>query len=264
LSDDKARLAVLLTKYTDKHPEVQKLRAQIADKEAKEVHPAVVAAPVESASAAPTQTEPRERRKRPVVLNSSNPVLVTQLKAAETEIVKHKQEQERLNKMLAGYRVKLDAIPLREQQIADLVRDYEMTKAHYAQFLDKQLSAQTATQLEIRQKGEQFSVLDPAQPAQRPTSPKRKLIDAAGAIAGLVLGVLIAIVPETFGASITSVDQVPIQNGNKILEIIPFILTNAAIVQRKRRRILLAAASGVAAMVGCFAFVMYQLGWIRK
>ena len=268
LADDRTRLAALLAKYTDSHPEVRKLRAQIADREAKEGRPTPVSAPeprrVESASAEPPAPEARELPRRKPVSNSTNPVLVSQLKTVELEIAKHKQEQERLNKSLASYRARLEAIPLREQQIADLVRDYEINKAHYTQLLNKQLSAETATQLEIRQKGEQFYVLDPAQPAQRPSSPKRKLIDFAGSVGGLVLGILMAILPEFLGASITSPEQVSSQNGNRILEIIPAILTNAGAVRRKRKRILLATASGVAATLVCGALVIYRFGWLRN
>ena len=264
-ADDKSRLAALLAKYTDSHPEVRRLRAQIADREAKEGRPTPVAAPeprkAESAAAEPPA--PELPRKKPVN-NSTNPVLVSQLKTVELEIAKHKQEQERLNKSLSSYRAKLEAIPLREQQIADLVRDYEINKAHYTQLLNKQLSAQTATQLEIRQKGEQFYVLDPAQPAQRPSSPKRKLIDFAGSVVGLVFGIVLAIVPEFLGTSITSPEQVSSTHGNRILEIIPAIVTNAGAVRRKRKRILLATASGVAATLVCGALVMYRFGWLRN
>ena len=100
-------------------------------------------------------------------------MLQSQLRTTEDEIAKHQAEQRRLNKQIAAYQAKLEAIPVREQEITALVRDYEISKAHYSQLLDKGLSAETATQLEIRQKGEKFSILDPAQPAERPSSPNR-------------------------------------------------------------------------------------------
>jgi len=268
LNDDKARLAVLLTKYTDKHPEVQKLRGQIADKEARDARlaPPTAAEAEQPANAAAAMLEVPEppRRKPTIPASFANPVLVSQIRTVDAEVVKHKQEQERLRKLVGSYQAKLEAIPLREQQVAELVRDYEINKAHYTQLLDKQLSAQTATQLEIRQKGEQFSVLDPAQPAQRPSSPNRALIDFAGSTGGFVLGLLLAILPEFFGASITSLEQVPLQNGNRVLEIIPDIVTHVGAIHRKRKRLIMAAASGVAATLLCGALVVYRMGWLRN
>ena len=110
--------------------------------------------------------------------------------------------------MVNTYRCKLDAVPLREQEITELERDYEISKTHYSQLLDRQLSAQTATQLEVRQKGEKFEILDRAQPAERPSKPNRLMIDLAGSIGGLVLGLVLAIGKEFFGMSIIAPEDV--------------------------------------------------------
>jgi succinoglycan biosynthesis transport protein ExoP len=259
LSDDRLRLAALLSRYTENHPEVQRLRQQIAEREAKAPRAAQAQPkPTEEAKNAPTEPRvPEPPRKRPFTPPSVNPVLVSQLRTAEAEIDKHKQEVQRLNKLVASYQSKLEAIPVREQQIAELVRDYEINKAHYTQLLDKQLSAETATQLEIRQKGEQFSVLDPAQPAQRPSSPKRLLIDAAGSVGGFILGIILAIGREFVGTSIICAEQVPAVGGNNVLEVIPFILTDAQ-RKRKKKQLILAVVSGVAATLVLGTVVLYH------
>ncbi len=184
----------------------------------------------------------------PVPVKYVNPVLESQLHGLDAEIAKHQQEQQRLSKMVAGYQAKLEAIPVREQQITDLVRDYEISKAHYSKLLDNQLSAETATQLEIRQKGERFSILDPAQPAERPSRPNRALIDSAGAVGGLGLGIAIALMTEFLGICITSPDQITAATGLQVLEVIPVITTQADRLVRKRR-IAWAAISGIACAV---------------
>jgi len=260
LNDDKARLAILLSRYTDKYPEVQKLRQQIADREAKE-KAAVQAAPVEvtAASGPPVPAPPAKKKQIFVPVNSTNPVILSQLKGIETEIAKHKEEQQRLNKLVGSYQAKLEAIPVREQQIAELVRDYEINKNHYSQLLDKQLSAETASQLELRQKGETFKILDPAQVAERPSKPKRMLIDAAGSMAGLFMGILAVIASEFLGMTISSAEHVPLWNGNQVLEVIPIILTESD-RKRKKRQVIMAAASGAAAtvMAGAVLFFHYR------
>jgi uncharacterized protein involved in exopolysaccharide biosynthesis len=201
---------------------------------------------------------PRPRKAAPA--QYANPVLQSQLKTVEDEIAKHKQEQQRLNKLAVGYQAKLEVIPVREQEIATLVRDYEISKAHYGQLLNNQLSAETATQLEIRQKGEKFTVLDPAQPAEKPTSPNRALINTGGAVGGLMLGLLLALVTEFLGMCITTPEQVTDATGFAVLEIIPVIRTHADVRLRKRR-LVWGTASGVAVTilaVGAALFYHYR------
>jgi hypothetical protein len=188
-----------------------------------------------------------------------NPILQSQIKAAEVEIAKHKEEQQRLGKLVASYRGKLDAIPLREQEIASLTRDYEMSKTHYSQLLDRELSAETATQLEIRQKGEKFEVLDAAQPAERPTRPNRWLINGGGSIVGLLLGLLIALATELLGMSITAAQDVTEATGLKVLGVIPVIQTQGDKVTGRRRLIVAGVSAAFAMLVfGAILFLKYQ------
>jgi polysaccharide biosynthesis transport protein len=252
--------ALLARGYSESHPTIKKLRAQIEVEDPKKevlmVAPEVPMPTANERTAAPVPVV----RRAPAPVSSFNPVLQSQLNTLEAEIAKHKQDQDRLSKQIRGYQGKVEAIPVREQQITELVRDYEMSKAHYSQLLDKQLSAQTATQLEIRQKGEKFAILDPAQPAERPSSPNRPLINGAGSLAGLALGVLLALITEFVGMSITSADQITESTGIPVLEVIPVIQTFADRVNQ-RRRIIIATASGVLLTVlasGAALFIHYR------
>jgi polysaccharide biosynthesis transport protein len=265
----KAQLADKLTHYSENHPDVRKLRHQLAVEEAKEAKEAAskpaeaqaATEPAEVANATPNEPAvPAARSTKRTIrvpVSTSNPVLLSQLKDLDAEIAKHKEEQARLSKRLGSYQSKLEAVPIREQEMTQLVRDYEISKVHYSQLLDKQLSAETATQLEIRQKGEKFSILDAAQPAERPTKPNRPLIDLVGAIAGIALGVMLALVTEFFGASITTADQITVATGIAVLEVIPVIVTRAD-RHRQRKRLVLATASGLVATVAAFAVLLYQ------
>jgi uncharacterized protein involved in exopolysaccharide biosynthesis len=62
---------------------------------------------------------------------------------------------------------------VREQELTALSRDYEIAKANYKSLLDKRIAADMATDLERRQKGERFTMIDPAQPPVKPFSPDR-------------------------------------------------------------------------------------------
>jgi succinoglycan biosynthesis transport protein ExoP len=184
-------------------------------------------------------------------------VIQSQLNTLDGEIAKHKEEMQRLNKQVGTFQGKLSAIPVREQEMTQLVRDYEISKAHYGQLLGQQLSAETATQLEIRQKGEKFEVLDPGQVAERPSRPNRTLINSAGAVGGLILGILAAVATEMLGISITSAEDLSAAVGVPVLEVIPLILTR---VDRRRRtkRVLFASVSAVATTIVVVAILLYR------
>jgi uncharacterized protein involved in exopolysaccharide biosynthesis len=252
----RARLTALQGRYGDGHPDIRKVKQEIADEEASQKAStatasaaAVPATTAQTEAAVPAEPSPAApRARRPVPQQHANPVLQSQLKVIEDEIAKHKYEQQRLNKLAAGYQAKLEVIPVREQEIATLVRDYEISKGHYSQLLDKQLSAETATQLEIRQKGEKFTILDPAQPAEKPSSPNRALINTAGAFGGLGLGLILALVTEFLGMCITSPEQVTEATGLSVLEVIPVIQTHMD-VRLRRKRLIWAMVSGLAVTI---------------
>ena len=184
-------------------------------------------------------------------------MIQSQLNTIETEITKHKDETQRLSKQVATYQAKLSAIPVREQEITQLVRDYDISKNHYQQLLTEQMSAETATQLEIRQKGEKFEVLDPGQVAERPSRPNRTLINSAGAVGGLILGILFAVGTEVLGISITSPEDLSAAVGVPVLEVIPLILTRAD-RRRRTRRIVITSASAFATVVAVCAILFFR------
>jgi hypothetical protein len=63
-----------------------------------------------------------------------------------------------------------------EQQMAELNRNYSVSKDHYQSLLDKTFSAGMAADLERRQQAEHFTILDPAQVPEKPFKPKRRLM----------------------------------------------------------------------------------------
>jgi polysaccharide chain length determinant protein (PEP-CTERM system associated) len=104
-------------------------------------------------------------------------------------IVGKETEQTRLLETLAGYQAIIAAVPARETELVELTRDYETLKQIYAGLLAKSEHARAAAELERRQIGEQFKLLDPARLPDRPVSPNRAQINGAGALGGLAIGV---------------------------------------------------------------------------
>jgi Mrp family chromosome partitioning ATPase len=79
-----------------------------------------------------------------------------------------------------------------------LNRDYGNLKENYRSLLDKKLNARLSENLEKRQKGEQFRILDPANLPQKPESPDRLKIMLLAMALGCGLGVGSVVVLESF------------------------------------------------------------------
>jgi hypothetical protein len=68
-----------------------------------------------------------------------------------------------------------------------------MSKANYQSLLDKKLAAEMATEMEKRQKAERFTISDAARPPDKPVKPDRPMLYGLSSLAGLVLGIVLAL-----------------------------------------------------------------------
>lgn len=260
LEEDRAKLAEMQKHYSDKWPDVVALKKRIQEEETREAKDALAGTGVESQKVnIPVPAPPPSLAvPKPATTAAAppprhfNPVIQGQLEALDVEIGKHRQEVERLSKMIAGYQARVEQIPVRQQEVMDLSRDYDMTRQHYGQLETQALSAETATQLEYRQKGEKFVVLDPAVAPEKPSKPDRPLLNLAGAMLGLILGVAVALLPEFIGMTIIGPQDIESTSNLTILETIPVIMTHSDRIARKRRVLIgmaSAALSTVAAVI---------------
>jgi len=112
----------------------------------------------------------------------------SQIKANQLEISNRQETIKELRAKINEYQTKLNQTPLREQQIADLSRDYEQSKANYESLLAKKNQSELATNLEKRQESEHFRILDPPSLPTKPYSPNRFKLASIGLFAGFVLG----------------------------------------------------------------------------
>jgi polysaccharide biosynthesis transport protein len=119
--------------------------------------------------------------------------LKSQIALIDKEIASRKVEQQRILRDLAEYQGKLTGVPLREQELAQITRDYEITKVNYHSLLEKQLSAEMSTDMERRQKSERFTILDPAHVPERPSKPNRPFFGTVGSMFGFFVIVTCAL-----------------------------------------------------------------------
>jgi len=212
LASLEAELSQLETIYTDKYPDIIRLKREIAEieKELKESKP-----PEKN-----TKTNPVPQGVRTNPLYTS---LYNQLLEVNGEIKGLKERQKEIMKNISIFQGRVERIPAREQQMAALMRDYENTRTNYQNLLNKRLEAQLAENLEKRQKGEQFRILDPANLPEKPFKPDPKKVILFGIVLGLGSGGGLIFLLEYIDASFRKAEDVYATLGLPVLASIPRI-----------------------------------------
>lgn len=165
-------------------------------------------------------------------------------------------EQKRLVAQIAAYQAKVDAVPVRAQQITELTRDYNISNGEYQKLLQKELSAVTAANLERRQESERFIVIDPARTPVRPFQPKRLRLMAAAFFISLVVSFGLVVLKEQMDTTVKTESQLAdlVPQSVAILASIPRIQTRYD-VRRHRWFAILAFTTALVACLAVGAFL---------
>lgn len=180
------QLTVLQSKYTDKHPDVIKVKGEIAAAEALKSRMEKQIAK-DSASGEKRKLSPSELRTQAPVMQ-----VESELKSNDLEIANDKAEIRNINNQISQYQSRLNLTPMREQQLAGLIRDHDQSQKNYDDLLKKSQQSELATNLVDRQQGEQFKLIDPPSLPLKPYFPDRTKMALAGIAVGLALGIIIA------------------------------------------------------------------------
>ena len=124
----------------------------------------------------------------------------SQLVVTELEIKRLKEEDSKIKTRMAGFQARVENTPMRELAMTNLTRDYENTKEAYQSLLKKSQEAQQAENLERRQKGEQFKVIDPARIPEKPMQGTVFKILLFGFLAGMGSGLGVGLRQRTDGS----------------------------------------------------------------
>jgi len=134
--------------------------------------------------------------------------------------------QAELEKQIQYHVGKLQQVPVFEQQIAGLMRDYDTLRNHYNQLQAKKLDAVMAGELETHQAGERFEVLDPAVEPDGPAGPRRGIMIIGGLFFGLLCGVGVAFLVEVSDESVRHEREAAHIFGKPVLAGIPKITSD--------------------------------------
>jgi polysaccharide chain length determinant protein (PEP-CTERM system associated) len=227
LQTARARLQLLLTRFKPDHPDVRSMQRTIRDLEAKVAAEASKPAAITPAVEKPVTAAERLRQQRIRELS-------TQIEEIDRQLAQKQEQDKHLREVIANYQAKLEAVPKRESDLVELTRDYTTLQTSYQSLLAKREESKIAANLERRNIGEQFKVLDPARVPERPFSPNRLLIRGAGAGGGLALALLLIAFMEYRDSSFKTDEEVVRLCQLPVLAVIP--LTELAAERTARRR----------------------------
>jgi polysaccharide chain length determinant protein (PEP-CTERM system associated) len=178
----RARLVALEARYTADHPDVMKTRGEIAQLEAMR----------RDAASQPQAKEETAGGLEPKEIQQ----LRAQIHLINSAISERQAQQKRLQQEIGNYQARVQLSPMVEEEYKLLTRDYQIALDFYNSLLGKKTESEMATDLERRQQGEQFRIMDPANLPEAPSYPNRLQFAGGGLAGGIGLGVLIALLLE--------------------------------------------------------------------
>jgi polysaccharide chain length determinant protein (PEP-CTERM system associated) len=195
-------------RYTSDHPDVIRQRRIVARLER------LVAEDGGRTTAAPPPDAATTRRRDLLRLEMGN---------LERQLTQKHADEKRLQQEMAAYQQRLEAVPIRESELIELTRDYETLQDLYQTLLAKREDSKVAANLERRQVGEQFRILDPARVPERPYSPNRPLLIALAAVLGLVVGLGLLALREYRDSSFKTEEEIRAHLSLQVIASIPDI-----------------------------------------
>jgi polysaccharide chain length determinant protein (PEP-CTERM system associated) len=224
------------------HPDVQRLSRAIRDLEQK------IADDGGTVEDAPS---PREltRRKRIDDLRA-------ELEMLDRQMAKKQTDDQHLRDEMKVYQGRVEAAPARESEMIAMNRDYDTLQELYKSLLAKKEESKIAANLERRQIGEQFKLLDPARIAEKPFSPNRIRLNIIGMAGGLAISLLFVGLLEYRDRTFKTDEEVARTLSLPVLAVIPLMRTSAEQKWALRRRICLVLGFGTT-VAACFAIVAY-------
>jgi polysaccharide chain length determinant protein (PEP-CTERM system associated) len=225
----KARLAQLRIRFSDKHPDVIRVKQIIATLEEQ----------LKERVEDPQSDEPLTGPGTIPTVQEEQVAIDAEIKRLTTDLAKVQAE-------LPLYQQRIENTPKREQELLSISRDYSSTGELYASLLKRLYEANLADSLEQRQKAERFRLLEPAVYPQKPAGPNRIRLCLLGVALGLGAAAAGVLLWELLDTSFHRVEDLKAFTTVRILGSIPQIVTETECIQRLRWQSLEAVTLAIA------------------
>jgi len=246
----KNQLAELKLSYTEKHPDVIKLKEKIAELE--EAY--------KNGKNSTTRSEGTNlSQSRRAFLADKTLADLTQRRAElRIEIRDIVDDIGKINHRIEIYRRRIEITPKREEELMTLNRDYKNIQNSYSSLLNRKLEAEISVNMEKKQKGEQIQVANMASLPRNPVSPDMKRLFLMTLAAGLGIGGALIILLDFLNTNVKQPEEIEEKIGITLLATIPRIYQAKDIRRNKIRRAATVSSLLVAAcLFACFAAVVF-------
>jgi len=166
-------LDAALTAYTAKHPEVIRLKEELAGAKA---------------AAAADANRPEEERTASLGLDPGYRSLLGDREQSRLRIRDLQRQEQQIRGQIGVYRMRVESAPRVEQQVATLKREYELEKNQYGELTSRLRSAEMSENLVRNRGGEEFTILARAALPSAPVSPNAQRILMVAMLVGMCLG----------------------------------------------------------------------------
>ena len=248
LAEARQALTAIEMRLRPGHPDRDRMTKAVRDLE-KKVEEAAANSPVSPGLSTPPSSAEQARRKRLEELKLD-------LAQLDRQLTNKENDEQRLRRQIGVYQSRVEAAPTRESEMIELTRDYDTLQKMYTSLLSKKEDSKIAANLERRQIGEQFKLLDAARLPERPFSPDRQTINLMGMASGLAVGGLLIALLEYRDKSFKTDQEVMQVLSLPVLAVVPHMESSAERKWAFRKRLAINATCG-ATVFGCFAVVVY-------
>ncbi|MBI2799530.1 MAG: lipopolysaccharide biosynthesis protein [Gammaproteobacteria bacterium] len=244
LSKAQTGLAEANRKYSSDHPDIKRLNREIDSLQAELASASKMAPPVKS-NAPP-----------------DNPAFIqlqARLEATNGDIRALQEQRAGLKAKLSNIEARITRAPQVEREYRMLTRDYETAQRKYQEVVAKRQEAELATNLENKQQGEKFTLIEPPVIPEEPSKPNRLAIGLLGGLLSIAGGVGTGALAESLDGRIYGRMGVTRLLGVPPLAVIPTIETPGS-RNKKRLNKLLVASIVVAVLIAiaCVIHVFYR------
>lgn len=240
------QLKALRLSYTDNYPDVVKVKKIIEQIEENQE---------QEEAQGPLETPFSEGDS---IMTAQQEVFEFQLASLQKTIRDLQSEKAKIEKQIGRLKERIDDTPNRKLTLISLQRDYNTIKGQYDSLLGKKLQSELAENLEKRQKGEQFIILDPARAPEKPFSPNVPRIILMTLLGALAASFGLAFTVEYLDESFRDFNDLAEFLQIPVLAFIPWLQTTTEVRRRHRLKVFAYCLSGcllVAVCIGVFLWL---------